>query len=129
MRLPAGTVEVQLVHRQSTLLDDQPGLRSLFGQPRLHLSLVVGARLHREEQMMRRIAYLDPPRTGPGAGEYGVDRATLTQVAGHFGDPAREPLRRRTRLPQVVDVGVVDVLDTYRAAGLVQRPHGPDDVH
>ena len=78
---------------------------------------------------MRCVAHLDPPRTGPGAGEDSMDRAAHPQVAGDFSDPAREPLRCRTCLPQVVDVRVVDVLDTHRAAGLVKRPHRPDDVH
>src|SRR6185312_1771556 len=79
--------------------------------------------------MMRCVAHLDPPRTGPGAGEDSMDGATHPQVAGDFGDPAREPLRPRACLPQVVYVRVVAVLDTHRTAGLVERPHRPDDVH
>jgi hypothetical protein len=78
---------------------------------------------------MRCVAHLDLPRTGPGAGEDSVDRAAHPKVAGDFSDPACEPLRFRACLPQVVDVGVVDVLDTHRAAGLVKGPHCPDDVH
>src|SRR5262245_62698111 len=103
MRLPAGAVEVHLVHGKPTLLDDQPALRPLLGQPGLQLSLVAGARLHREEQVMRRVARLDPSRTGPGAGEDGLDRTPHPQVAGDLGDTADQPLRRRACLTTVPD--------------------------
>ena len=45
------------------------------------------------QQMVRRVAHLDSSRTGPGAGEDGKDRTAHPQVAGDYGDPAREPLR------------------------------------
>ena len=68
-------------------------------------------------------------RSAPGAREDGVDRPAHAQVAGHLGDPAGKSLRRGARLPQVLDVGVVHVLDAHRSAGVVERPHRPDDPH
>lgn len=129
MGLPPGAVEVEPLQLQATLLDRQSRLGALLGEPRLDLGLVLGAGLHREQQMMRCLAHIDPPRTGPCAGEDGVDAAADSELAGDLGDPAREPLRFRARLPQVVDVGVVDVLDARRAPGLVDGTHRPDDLH
>jgi hypothetical protein len=129
MGLPSGTVEMKAVLWQAALLDDQARPSALLGQPCLDLGLVLGVRLGGEQQMMRLLADVDAPRTRPGAGEDGVDRATDPQVAGDLGDPACEPLRIRARLPQVVDVGVIDVLDPHRTARSIERPHGSDDLH
>src|SRR4051794_4459785 len=120
MSLPAGAIEVELVDGQATLLDHQPGPRALRGEPGLDLRLVVRAGLCREHQMMWRVADLDSGRATPGAGEHGLDGPADAQVAGHLGNPARESLRHGARLPQIVDVGVVDILHTHRPTGLVE---------
>src|SRR3954470_2221550 len=90
---PTRGMEREMRRRQATLLDHQPGLGALLGQPRLDLSLVVRAGLHRQQQMVRRIAHLDAPRPRPAAGEDGLDRAADAQLAVDPGDPAGEPLR------------------------------------
>ena len=78
---------------------------------------------------MRRLAHLDAAGALPAAGETGVELAADAEVAGHLGDPPREPLGRGARLPQVVDVGVEDVLDPDGAVRVVQRVQGGDELH
>ena len=121
-------MEVEAFQWQATLLDDQARPGALLGQPRLDLGLVAGAWLRSEQQMVGLLALVNASRTRPRASEYGVEQAPDTQVAGDLGDPACKPFRIRARLPQVVDVGLVDVLDAHRTARPVERPHGPDDL-
>ena len=65
-------------------------------------------------QVLVKVAWMAPPSR----------RSPVT-----CGDPARQPLGRRTRLPQVVDVGVVDVLDADGPALLVECAHRAGDPH
>lgn len=75
MHLPTGAMEMKFVDGEAAFLDDKSGLGSFLIEPRLELSLVLGARLHGEHQVKRRVADLDSCGASPRARE------------GHLYDP------------------------------------------
>src|SRR5699024_5932073 len=119
----------QLGHGKAALLDHQPGPLALWGEPRLDLRLPVGPGVRGESEVTGRFAGVDPRRARPAAGPGGPDDPAGAQISRDLADPARGALGFGAGAPQVLDVGVVEVLDPHGASGVVDPTHAADDGH
>ena len=82
---------VENVDRKAALLDNEPRLRALTGEPGLDHCLVGGGWLHCEHNVVWGFTDVDASGALPRAGEARLHHAPDSQVALRLGDPAREP--------------------------------------
>jgi len=109
------------------LFDHEPRAALLDGEHGFDHRLVVGVGLHREHEMVRRVAHVDAARAFPRAREGRLDDAAEPQLAFDGRDPPGEPLRVGDRRPEVGDFRVVDILHANRGTLFVDAAHAPQD--
>jgi hypothetical protein len=80
---------------------------------------------HGHQEPLGRLAYVDPSRAFPAAGEAGPKLAAQPKVASDIGEPARQPPRISQRRPQVIGVRVEASFhaDDNLALNGTYRPH------
>lgn len=75
------------------LLDDESRLLALRGEHSLDHGLVVGSRLHRDDQVVGRVTDIDAPGAFPGAREERLHDTADLEVTLDRGDPATKAVR------------------------------------
>jgi hypothetical protein len=82
-------VRSHLADRQATLLDHEPRPPGFRIEQRLDDGLVLLPGIHRQQQPVRGLAYIDATRAFPPAREPGVELTPDRQVAFYVRDPTR----------------------------------------